>query len=215
MKRINGLSAAAVAVVVLVSSSAFADWRSQNETSRDRDRGGWSDRGTYRDNERVTLEGKIRSMDRRGDGYRVELDRGNYSFFVPERHLRNRGRDLRVGVSIRLGGVFRGGSIFVDAVDFLGGGGYGGGYYDSRAENFLRGTVERIDFRRDTIVLRDQQTGRFVTVDMRGADRRARSVDLEDLRRGDFVSLSGDWRGGGVVFFADRVESVNSGRGRR
>jgi hypothetical protein len=213
MKRINGLSAAVAAVVVLVASSAFADWRNQNETSRDRNRGGQSDRGGYRDNDRVTLEGKVRSFERRNDGYQVYLDRGNYSFFVPEQHLRNR-RDFRVGVSIRLGGVFRGGSIFVDAVDFPGGGGYGGGYYDSRAENFLRGTVERIDFRRDTIVLRDQETGRFVTVDMRGADRRERSVDLEDLRRGDFVSLSGDWSRGGV-FSAYRVESVNSGRGRR
>jgi len=63
------------------------------------------------------------------------------------------------------------------------------------------------------IVLRDQATGRFVTVDMRGADRRSRSIDLEDLRRGDLVSLSGHWRGG--VFTAYRVEGVNSGRGQR
>jgi len=63
------------------------------------------------------------------------------------------------------------------------------------------------------IVLRDQATGRFVTVDMRGADRRSRSIDLEDLRRGDLVSLSGHWRGG--VFTAYRVEGVNSGRGLR
>jgi hypothetical protein len=210
MRRINGLSAAVAAVVVLVASSAFADWRSQNETSRDRDRGSYSDRGGYRDNERVTLEGKIRSMDRRGDGYRVELDRGNYSFFVPERQLRNRGRDLRVGVSVRLGGVFRGGSVFVDAVDYP----RGGGYYDSSYSTGLRGIVERVDYRRDTLVLRDQATGRFVTVDMRDADRRYRSVDLEDLRRGDVVSLSGDWTRGGI-FSASRIESVNSGNYRR
>jgi hypothetical protein len=49
---------------------------------------------------------------------------------------------------------------------------------------------------------------------MRGAERRYRSIDLEDLRRGDLVSLSGDWVRGGV-FSAYRVESVNSGRGRR
>lgn len=212
MKRINGLSAAVMAVVMLVASSAFADWRSRNETSRDRDRGRQSDRGGYRDNERVTLEGKVRSMDRRSDGYRVELDRGNYSFFVPERHLRNRGRDLRVGVSIRLGGVFRGGSVFVDEVGYPGGGGYYDGSY--RSNDVLRGIVERVDFRRDTLVLRDQATGRHITVDMRGADRRDRSIDLEDLRRGDLVALSGDWVRGGV-FSAYRVESVNSGRGRR
>ena len=207
MKRINGLSAAVIAAAVLVGTSAFADSRPQNETWREQNRGGnrggYSDRGGYRDNDRVTLEGRVSSFERERDGYRVHLDHNNYSFFVPERHIRNR-RDFRVGISIRLGGVFRGGSIFVDAVDFPGAYGH---------VSFVRGYVDRIDFRNDTLVLREEVTGRFITVDMRAADRRYRSVDLDDLRRGDFVSLSGDWLRGGL-FGATRVESVTSGRGR-
>lgn len=222
MRKIKGLSAAIIAVAMFVGSSAFADSRHQNETwrgqDRGRDRGGNSDRGGYRDNDRVTMEGRIRSFNRDRDGYRVELDRGNYSYFVPERHLRNRGRDFRAGVSIRLGGVFRGGSIFVDAVDFPGAGGYSDPYYEGRGgyNNYgtVRGVVDRIDFRNDTLVVRDQATGRFVTVDMRRADHRSRSVDLDDLRRGDYVALSGEWVRGGV-FAVSRVESVRSGRGYR
>ncbi len=221
MKRIKSLSAAIIAVAMFVGSSAFADSRHPNETWRDRDRGndrgGYSDRGGYHDNDRVTMEGHVRSFNRERDGFRVQLDRGNYSYFIPERHLRNR-RDFRVGVSIRLGGVFRGGSIFVDAVDFPGGGGFYDPYHEGRGGYdyaTVRGVVDRIDFRRDTLVLREQSTGRFVIVDMRDSDRRYRSVDLDDLRRGDFLVLSGEWIRGNV-FAASRVESVRSrgGHGR-
>jgi hypothetical protein len=212
MKRVNGLSAAVIAAAVLVGTSAFADSRPQNETWREQNRGGnrggYSDRGGYRDNDRVTLEGRVSSFERERDGYRVHLDHHNYSFFVPERHIRNR-RDFRVGISIRLGGVFRGGSIFVDAVDYLGGGGLDP-YYGGRAVNdgYIRGVVERIDYRRDVVVVRDERSGRFVTVDMRRTDRRGR-VDADDLRRGDFISLSGEWVRD--VFVAYRVDSVRSG----
>jgi hypothetical protein len=212
MRKINGLSAAIVAAAMLVGTSAFADSRPQNETWRDQNRGDDRDRGGYRDHDRVTLEGRITSLDRERDGYRVRLDHSNYSFFVPERQVRNRRRDFRVGLSIRLGGVFRAGSIFVDAVDYPGTN-YSDGYYRGRYnDGFIRGLVDRIDYRRDVLVLRDERTGRFVEVDMRGTDRRRRSIDADDLRRGDFVSLSGQWIRG--TFVADRVESVRSG-GRR
>src|SRR5437016_1615843 len=154
MRRINGLSAAVIATIVLSGSSAFADSRHQNETWRDQDRGRdsgrYSDRGSYRDNDRVTMEGRVRSFDRDGVGYRVQLDRGNYSFRVPERYLRNHARDFRVGVSVRLGGIFRNGSIFVDAVEFPGGGS-NDPYYGGRNSNngYVSGVVERIDFRND------------------------------------------------------------------
>ena len=207
MRKINGLSAVLAVAVVVLGTSAFADSRPQNETWRDQNRGYDRDRGdrdrSYRDNDRVTLEGRISAMERERDGYRVHLDHSNYSFFVPERHLRNR-RDLRVGLSIRLGGVFRGGSVFVDAVDYPGG---GGGYYDSY--DFVHGVVDRVDYRRDVLVLRDERTGRFVTVDMRNTDRRGR-IDADDLRRGDIVSLSGQWIRG--TFVAYRVDDVRSGR---
>jgi hypothetical protein len=89
---------------------------------------------------------------------------------------------------------------------------------DSRYErrddrDFLRGTVERIDRRRDAVVLRDARSGRTVLVQM---TRSNRGIDVEDLRRGDHVTFVGDWTRNGV-FTAWRIDDVDSGRrnGRR
>lgn len=205
-KKLAGFMATAIAVTTLSTASAFADSRHQNETRRGRDYG-MSGRGTtYRDHDRVTLEGRVRSLDRDRDGFRVQLDRAGYAFFVPQRALRNRARDFRVGASVRFGGVFRGGAVYVDDVDF-----YDGNGYDRDA---IRGIVERVDDRRGTVTLRDDSSGRYVTVDrVRSNDRNNRSVDLNDLRRGDFVTISGTWVRNGV-FEGYRIDNVRSGRGR-
>jgi hypothetical protein len=188
MKKSEKLIAAAVAFTMLVGTSAFADSRRQDETWR----GGSNRRNesnrSDRDNERVTVEGRISSLARERDGYRVNLDRRGYSYWLPSSRLR--GRDLRVGLSIRLGGVFRGGMVYVDDL------GYDDGY--------VRGVVDRIDYRRGILTLRDEYSGRFVTVDMVRADRRSR-IGLDDLRRGDYVTLAGDWTRGGI-FQAYRVD---------
>jgi len=214
--------ASAMAVAALLSTSAFAETRHRDETWRDDSRN--DNRGEYRENQRGTFEGHISSLNRDRDGYRVQLDRGGYSFWVPESHVRNRQRDFRVGASIRLGGIFRGGSIFVDVVDWPNDGRYNddryndgryndGRYRDNRSydRGYLRGVVERVDYRRGVVEVRESSTGRFVTVDM---DRRSsRGVDLSDLRRGDAVTFAGDWRRGNV-FEAYSIESVRSGRRR-
>lgn len=74
----------------------------------------------------------------------------------------------------------------------------------------LRGSVERVDRRRDTVVVRDARSGRTVLVQMtrRGNDR---GIDVEDLRRGDQVTFAGDWSRNGV-FTAWRIADVDSGR---
>ena len=207
MNKTGKLTAAAVAVATLLGTSAFADSRRQggtwrdgsNRSSNDSNRRNDSNRG-YRDNERVTVQGRVSSFSRERDGYRVNLDRGGDSYWLPSSHLR--GRDLRVGVSIRLGGVFRGGTIYVDDLGWPDNGyGYNNGYNNG----YLRGVVDRVDYRRGLVVVRDDSSGRFVTVDMYRADRRV------DLRRGDYVTLSGDFTRGGV-FEAYRVDSVRSGR---
>ncbi|HEX6088250.1 MAG TPA: hypothetical protein VF266_27210, partial [Thermoanaerobaculia bacterium] len=79
--------------------------------------------------------------------------------------------------------------------------------------DFLRGTVERVDRRRDVVVLRDARSGRTVLVQM---NDRNRGIDVEDLRRGDRVTFVGDWSRNGV-FTAWRIDDVDSGRrsGRR
>ena len=66
--------------------------------------------------------------------------------------------------------------------------------------------VESVDYRRGTIVLRDDISGNFVTTVMRGRDR-----VLDSLRPGDYVVLSGDWVRGGV-FEAYRADLLNDGR---
>lgn len=79
--------------------------------------------------------------------------------------------------------------------------------------NSLRGTVERVDRRRDAVVLRESRSGRTVLVQM---TRRNRGIDVEDLRRGDRVTFAGDWSRNGL-FTAWRIDDVDSGRrgGRR
>ena len=90
---------------------------------------------------------------------------------------------------------------------------------DDRYENrndreLLRGYVERIDHRRDALVVREVRSGRRIVVDMDRLDQRRRNrADLTDLRRGDVITLAGEWRRGGV-FEAYRITDIDSGRRR-
>jgi hypothetical protein len=214
--------AGAGALALLMATSAFAaPQRGNDQRSNDRrgnDNGGWSqsqgqDRGgSYRDNQRVNGSGRVTSLSRDNGGYRVQLDRGRDWYYIPASHMRNRGNDLRVGVSIILGGIFRGGRIDVDAVSWPGDRGYRddrGGYgYGNNDE--IRGVVERVDYRSGVLLLRESSTGRTIDVDMRDTTRSSR-VDLNDLRRGDRITLTGQWQRGGN-FDAQRIESVSTGR---
>jgi len=94
--------------------------------------------------------------------------------------------------------------------------------YDNRDRNddrdrnreFLRGQIERVDFRRDVLVVREVRSGRRIVVDMDRADQRRRNrLDLSDLRRGDVVTLVGEWRRGGT-FEAFRITDVDAPRRR-
>ena len=87
----------------------------------------------------------------------------------------------------------------------------GYGDYGHNDRDFVRGVVERVDYRRGTILLREQRSNRRVSVVMVGGNRNRRGVDLSDLRRGDYVTLAGDWHRRGV-FEAYRIESVRDGR---
>jgi hypothetical protein len=224
MKGIKQLAAtAAVAITVAASfqTSAFADSRNRNETRRD-NRGGYGDRDrssnqreqSYRNNERVTTQGRITSMNRERDGYRVQLDRDRYSYWVPERYARRYSNNWRIGLGISLGGIFRNGAIYVDVVnDYPYDGRYDNGRYDDRygyGRNTVSGVVDRVDYRRGIAVIRDDYSRRLVTVEMRSRSG-YRDVGLDDVRRGDYVEISGNWDRGGV-FEGYRVESVRQGR---
>jgi hypothetical protein len=189
----------------------------------------------YRVGVRNAYRGTIRSFNRERGGYRVYLSGGPYSYWVPDSFLF--GHPLRVGLSLRLGGVFRGGYIAVDALGWpgyndtyynqpyyddvyydgsgsdiavgaYGNDGYVGGDYDNG--DVVRGRIERVDLRSQTLVVRDDDaSGRYVTVDMRSVDRRGSRLDLADLRPGDRVSLTGGWLRGNV-FSASRIETIDA-----
>jgi hypothetical protein len=151
-----------------------------------------------RDNRRsISAEGRVRSISREGNGYRVRLDRGGYSFFVPEARFRM--WPLRAGLSIRIGGYLNP-LGYVDAYDL---GPLGGPVYTS---GDLRGIVESVDYRRGTLAVRDDISGSFVTVILRRNDSR-----MDHLRSGDFVDFSGAWDRGGV-FEAYLLEDFRPGR---
>ena len=139
-------AAGAGAIALLLATSAAAqsrgDWNRSNDDQRRETR---DNRGNdqYRENQRINASGRISSFSHERDGYRIRLEGNDRSFWVPQSSFGNRARDLRAGVSIGLGGVFRGGSIYVDAVSWPNDGyGYNNGYgYD---RGFLRGTIERV-----------------------------------------------------------------------
>jgi hypothetical protein len=157
---------------------------------------------SYRNNERVTLSGRVTSFTHENGGYRVHLDRDGRSFWIPESRFRNHSA-LRVGLSISLGGIFNGGLINVDALSYPGEYGYGQ-VYD---QGYVRGVVDRVDYRTNTILVRDEASGRFINVDMRTAGQTS-GVDARNVRPGDYLTLSGQWDRGGV-FEAYRVDNVS------
>jgi hypothetical protein len=194
-------AAGAGAIALLLATPAFAqsrgDWNQNRDQNQNQRRDTRDSRGTndYRENQRINASGKISSFTHERDGYRVRLEGNDRSFWVPQSSFGNRARDLRAGISIGFGGVFRGGSIYVDAVSWPNdgygyGGGYGGGYGSGYDRGFVRGVVERVDYRDGTLRVRDEASGRIITADVRS--------NLRGVRRGDFVELSGQWIRGGV-----------------
>ena len=201
------------AIALLLATPSFAqsrgDWnRNNNQRTESRNDGNNNYRNNdnsrennnkYRENQRVTESGTVRSFNRERDGYRVQLDRGQ-SFWVPQATFGNRARQLRTGISTSLGGIFRGGTIYGDAVTWPDNAGY--------RSDFVRGVVDRIDYRAGTVWLRDDASGRLIAADMNG---RRESAEMRGLRRGDRVELTGQWLRGGVF----DVASLNAIRGRR
>jgi hypothetical protein len=191
---------AAAILATLVTTSAFAAAPQDNFRGNDRrddrnDNQRYDNSQRYRDNQRVNVTGRVESFVRERDGYRVRLDRGE-SYWIPSARLG--GRELRVGIDIGLGGIFRGGAIEIDTVSWPGG--YDRGYDRAYESGFVRGVVDRIDRRDGTALIRDRASRREITVDLRDAG-------FARLRRGDYVELSGRWTRGGI-FDAYRIDSV-------
>jgi len=194
------------ALAILLTASAFADSRPQDGSWRNNRGDSRYDRNdrNERHHNRISESGKIRSFTHERDGYRVYLDRGNYSYWVPQSHLR--GHRLSVGLSIRLGGIFNNGYVVVDDLGWPDDGYYNdGGRY--AYNDVVRGVVDRVDFRRGTVNLRSDRG--YITVNMRSLNRRNSRLGIDDLRRGDRVTLSGNWIRGGL-FDARRIDSIGT-----
>lgn len=183
--------------------------RSQSEVYRNRGNersqsyGYQNNRPAYdnRGRQSMSIQGRVsRFLHERG-GYRIWVDGGRYPVWIPEARI-SLFPHLRVGLSLRIGGYYDP-LGYVEAYDYYDGGGYygGAGAYSS---GLLRGVVETVDYRRGTMVLRDDVSGNFVTAVIR--DRR-----LESLRPGDYAEISGTWTRGGV-FEALRLEDERGGR---
>jgi len=163
----------------------------------------------YRAHEAVRSFGRVDRFERFHGGYRVWLGGGLYPIFVP--FDRWALFPLRVGLFIRFGGYwdpFGYWSVYDYAPYYGDGYGYADGpYYDGGGytSGVVHGLVESIDFRRGTMVVNDDISRQFVTVEM-PRDRR-----LNDIRPGDYVEFSGDWNRRGV-FNAYRLERIGDGR---
>jgi len=152
-------------------------------------------------------DGRISRIEHWNGGYRVWLGGFSYPYFIPE--ARYRLFNWRVGLSIHLGGFWNplGYYEYYDGVDPYYANGYG--YAPTVATSgYVRGVVESVDYRRGSMVIRDDASGSFVTIMMRGNDPR-----FDSLRNGDYVSLSGDWVRG--YFEAYRVDNADDGYYRR
>ena len=161
--------------------------RGYDNRSYDRSRG-YDSRGR----QPYYASGRVSRYERYNGGYRVWISGAPFPFFVPE--VRFRAFPFRIGLSVRLGGYYNPLGYY--------------DYYDGPAgpvytSGDLRGVVESVDYRRGTMVLRDDISGSFVTTVMRGDDPR-----LGRLRPGDYVTLSGDWNRSGI-FEAYRVDDLD------
>lgn len=140
-------------------------------------------------------QGRISRLEHERGGYRVWIGGGRDAYWVPEARFRL--YPLRVGLSVRFGGLWD--PLGYWNVDYVGP--MSGPYAVS---GDLSGIVESVDYGRGVLVLRDIASGAFVTVALTGNDPR-----LFDLRRGDFVDLSGVWSRG--LFRAYNLDAVRGG----
>jgi hypothetical protein len=183
-----------------------ADSSRNNRGSFDRSQSFRGNRPSFDDRGRrsVTLNGRVNRFVHERGGYRVWIDGGGYPIWIPEARI-GLFPHLRVGLSLGFGGYYDPAG-YLDAYDYYDGG-YGGGYnagVTAYSSGLLRGTVESVDYRNGTLVLRDDVTGNFVTTLIR--DRR-----LESLRPGDYAEISGSWTRSGV-FDGLRLEDEQGGR---
>lgn len=73
-------------------------------------------------------------------------------------------------------------------------------------DQVLRGTIERIDYDRQLLVVRSEGSDRLIRVSFEGDLRMFR---FRNLQRGDFMQLRGAWLTPGLEFNAYRIEELS------
>jgi tRNA(Ile2) C34 agmatinyltransferase TiaS len=197
------LAAIAVVAMTLTTPSLFADNRRQETTD------GW--RGRSNHTRQQTVEGRISDIDRDRNQFVIRLNRGGYVLLanhdtrvetISNRRGRNSVRQLERGDSIRaIGTVDRSGRMYVERITLV-------REEDDRRDaddRYLTGIVQSVDRRGEVLWVEMRGTGRVVAVDVRRVDRNSRRIDVDDLRRGDRITVRGDWQRNGR-FEAERVE---------
>ena len=181
-KRFLAPLVAASGFAMLLSSAAIAAPQPQ-------------DRGEYQYSaDRISTQGQITSMAREGDQYRVVLNHGSYTYYVPVSMIR--GRDLRIGDQVRISGIVSGDIVNGDYVAFAGDTGYANDPWYRGVPygqtGWMSGTVIDINRRLNFITIRDDASGLPVKIDVRNMDTR-RSVNVWRTHRGDHISVNGSW----------------------
>ena len=186
-------AAGAGAVALLLATPSFAqsrgDW-SRNDSNRGgqttvtRSRDNRSNNYGNRETQRVVAPGRINAFNREREVFRPRFE--------------HRDRDFRNGLSINVGGVFRGGAFAVG----VGRVPYAYAPVPVYSGSLVRGMVERVDYRDGTMLVRDDATGRVIRADVAGG------YGLGNLRSGDYVQLTGQWLGGGI-FNAVRIDNLS------
>ena len=149
--------------------------------------------GEYRAN-RLSTQGRISTVTVEGDRYRVMLDHGGYTYYVPRTAVR--GRDLRVGADVRLGGIVAGDFVNVDLLAFPGEQTYvTDPYYQAvpfGSSGWMSGVVQRADRHLGYLSVREDSTGDIVKIDVRHMDLR-HPVNVWGVRAGDHITINGSW----------------------
>jgi hypothetical protein len=156
--------------------------------------------------DRISTQGTITSMSQEGDQYRIVLNHGSYTYYIPRSMVQS--RDIRVGDQVRVGGVVNGDIVNSDYIAFSGDPAYARdpAYrsvpYGQRG--WMSGTVTEIHQHYHYLTMRDDATGLPVKVDVRQMDEK-RSVNVWRTRPGDHISVNGSWENRDT-FQANRVE---------
>lgn len=201
MKTVRNLMVILTVAATLGGASLFADSRHRDRTD-----------GYRNDRRATTVEGRIRDIDRERNGFVIRLDRGGYVLFaegdtrvdsISGRNRRARVRQLERGDYVRVSGRFDSRRMLhVEHITLV-------REEDDRRDrndSYLSGIVQSVDRRQGIIWIEEARSRRVIAVDVRKADQRDHRYDANDVRRGDRITVRGDWTRNGR-FEAETIEA--------